>query len=290
MTTILVTGATGTVGSEIVRRLAGRPGVRVLAATRTTSAPAEGVEAVAFDYTNADTMAAALRGVDRLFLLAPNLPDQVGASTRLVELAAVARVKHVVKLSALGCDEEPTIAFGRAHRDVERRIMASGLGFTFLRPNNFMNNFLGLRHDLFAPNGRGEIRLPWGEAACSFVAAADIAAVAAAALTEEGHEGKTYDLTGPEALRLAEVAEIIAAASGRPIRYVDLSPEEMRRELSAGRMPPPLVEAVLELHALGKAGRAAAVTSTIAEVIGRPATTFRAFAAAHATTWKEKTS
>jgi uncharacterized protein YbjT (DUF2867 family) len=275
--TIMVTGATGTIGSRVVRELAGYPDVVVRAATR--GGP------VAFDFHDRRLMASALAGVDVAFLLVPNLPDQVAASTAFVELAEAAGVRRVVKLSALRCDEEPTIAFGRAHRDVERVLAASKLAWTNLRPNNFMDNFLGDRHGSFAPDRDGAIALPFGAASCSFVAAADIAAVAARVLVDDRHAGATYDLTGPAALRLDEAAVAIAAATGRAIRYVDTPEPAVRARLAASRMPPPVVDAVMELYALGKAGRGALVTSTVADLLGRPAATFSEFAREHAASW-----
>jgi uncharacterized protein YbjT (DUF2867 family) len=284
MTTILVTGATGTVGTGVVRMLGDRGGITVRAGVR---APGQfrafgRVVPVAFDYEKPELMKSALDGTDALFLLAPSLRDQVGASARLIELAKAAGVKRVVKLSALGCDQEPTISFGRAHRDVERILASSGLAWTALRPNNFMENFLGKRHGSFAPNPRGEIALPWGDAACSFISAEDIARVAARVLTTDGHDGKAYDLTGPEAVTIARAAELMSSAAGRTIRYVDVAPELARKFMLEAHLPPPLVDAVLELHALGKSGRAAKVTQTVEELTGVPACAFADFTKAHA--------
>jgi uncharacterized protein YbjT (DUF2867 family) len=267
--TLLVTGATGTVGSQVLRALAERNDVTVRAPGRDE-----------LDFTRPETFAPALRGVDRVFLLAPAMADQVGASARFLDACRTAGVAHVVKLSALGCDDEPTIAFGRAHRDVEQLLAASGMAWTCLRPNNFMDNFLGARHGAFAPDADGTIALPWGDAACSFIAAADIGAVTARVLAEAGHAGRVYELTGGEALGLAAIAGILSEASGRAIRYVDTPEPAVRARLLAAHMPPPMVAGVLELHALGKAGRAAKVTPTVAALLGRPPTTFAAFARA----------
>ncbi len=285
MKTILVTGATGTVGSKVVKELA-RHDVIVRAAVRkvTTEARAA-VVPVEFDYEKNDTMSSALRGVDTAFLLAPSIRDQVGASARFIELAKAVGVKRIVKLSALGCDEEPTISFGRAHRDVERLLGSSGMEWTALRPNNFMDNFLGDRHGTFAPNQSGEIALPWGSAACSFIAADDIARVAAVVLATGGHHDERYDLTGPAAVSLAQAAEVIASVARRPIRYVDTPEADVRQRMLALHMPPPMVEAVLELHALGRAGRAAVVTKTVEEITGHPARSFSEFAKEHAQAW-----
>lgn len=290
MTTILVTGATGTVGSKVVALLARREGVTVRAAARSRSKAEEleraSVVPVELDYEMPDLVARALEGASSVFFLAPSLPDQVGASARFFDLARAAGVKHVVKLSAFQCDVEPTIAFGRAHRDAERLLASSGLAWTALRPNNFMDNFLGVRHGVFAPDAHGEIALPWGDGACSFIAAEDIAAAAACVLTSEGHAGKAYELTGPEALRLGQVADLLASASGRRIRYVDVPDDVTRRKMLDARMPPQMADGVMELHVMGKTGRSALVTSAVEDLTGRPARTFADFARANAAAWR----
>jgi uncharacterized protein YbjT (DUF2867 family) len=292
MRTILITGATGTVGSKVVKRLAGSSQITVRAACRSAASAEElrrlNVTPVDFDFEKPDLVAAALRGVDKLFMVVPAIRDQVGVSTRFLELARAAGVTHVVKQSALECDKEPTIAFGRAHRDVERVLTTSQLAWTFLRPNNFMDNFLGIRHGAFAPDETRAIRLPWGTGACSFIAADDIAAVAAKVLVEDGHAGKTYELTGPEALRIDQVAELMASATGLPFNYVNVPEEVARRAMLEIRLPPPLIDGVLELHALGRAGRAAVITSAVAEVTGAPARGFAAFAEAAAASWRTR--
>jgi uncharacterized protein YbjT (DUF2867 family) len=287
---ILVTGSTGTVGAKLVRALASRPDAQVRAAVRAPAGQVASESSRELDFTRAETFAPALRGVDKVFLLAPSIADPVGASARFIEAARDAGVTHIVKLSGLGCDDEPSIAFGRMHLAIERLLAASGIAWTSLRSNNFMDNFLGERHGpAFAPRPDGTIALPWGSAACSYIAASDIAAVAAHVLCDRGdHAGRAYDLTGPEALRLDEVAAHLTAVSGRTFRYVDTPEEEVRSGLIAAHLPPPVVAAVLELHAIGKAGRTARVSSAVPDLLGRPATSFAAFANEHSTSWRTR--
>lgn len=285
-TTILVTGSTGTIGSQLVAALAGAPNVQVRA-TRRVGAKDRGTVAanvtpVDFDYDQPALMAAALAGVDKLFLLTPFTENQVELGKRLVDAAAEAGVRHIVKLSAIGCELEPGIQLGRWHRSIERHVEASKVAWTFLRPNNFFENFI----NYYPPGTDGNIYLPWGNAACSFMAAADIAAVAARALTTPGHEGKAYVLTGPEAITIAQAASEIAKVSGRKVAYVDV-PEAAAQEAMLGAgMPAWMVTAMIELHAIDKAGYAAEVTGTFSELVGRPATTFRTFAEQRASAWR----
>jgi len=290
-TTILVTGATGTVGRELVRALADRPEIEIRGAVRALPGKLASARAtpVELDFARPDPFAAALRGVTKVFLLAPSMADPVGALARFIDGARAAGVSHVVQLSGLGCDEEPAIAFGRMHVAIERALAASGIAWTSLRPNNFMDNFLGERHGVFAPTPDGTIALPWGNAACSFIAAADIAAVAAHVLCDAAsHAGRAYDLTGPAALRLDEVAALMTEASGRTFRYVDTPEHAVRATLLAAHMPPPVVAGVLELHAIGKAGRTARASSALADLLGRPAISFARFARDHASTWRTR--
>jgi uncharacterized protein YbjT (DUF2867 family) len=288
--TILVTGATGTTGSEVVRELAQLAGVEVRAGVR-ASREAAGLKSarvapVDFDYEQPAVMASALRGVDRVFLLTPFVPNQVEITARFLGLAKAAGVKHVVKLSVLGAELEPGIMASRAHRAVEKLLESSGMAWTFLRPNNFMENFIGARHQVFAPDAEGNIRLPWGAGACSFIAVRDIAAVAALALTREGHAGRAHLLTGSEALTIRQVAEILTSETGRAIRYVDIPEATARDGMLAGGAPAPMVEGVLELHAFDKAGGGAITSSNVQDLLGRAPISFRDFAREHAAKWR----
>jgi uncharacterized protein YbjT (DUF2867 family) len=289
-TTVLVTGATGTIGSKVLKALASMPtaDVHVRAAARSaaksslSSVPrAANVTPVDFDFDDVEKMKAALAGVERAFLLPPSVDDQVLVTSRFVDLAKAAGVKHIVKLSAFGCEVEPGIRLGRAHREVEKHVEASGMAWTFLRPNNFMENFI----NYYPPDAEGNIYLPWGAGACSFIAAEDVGAAAAHALTEDGHAGKAYTLTGPEALTVSKVAEILSAATGRAIQYVDVTEEAARTAMLGAKMPAERVTAMMELHAIDKAGYAAVVTSAVKEILGHPAKPFAAFAREHAARW-----
>ena len=159
----------------------------------------------------------------------------------------------------------------------EQHIHESGLAFTFLRPNSFMQNFI-----TYFPPRNGAIYLPWGNGTASFVDTRDIASVAANAVTSDGHQGKIYTLTGPATLGIAEVARILSEVTGREFKYVDV-PEAAARDgmLQAG-VPQWQVDLVMELHAVNKQNRWNAVTSDVEKVTGIPPTDFAQFARDHA--------
>jgi uncharacterized protein YbjT (DUF2867 family) len=283
--TVLVTGATGTIGSQVVAALADLPGVSVRAAVRGEKrvSGANNVSSVDFDYDNPDTLKRAVEGANKVFLLTPFAPNQVELAARLLEFAKGAGVQHIVKLSAIGCEHEPGIQLGRWHRAVEKLVEASGMAFTFLRPNNFLENFI----NYYRAQPDGAIYLPWGSAGCSFIAGADIAAVAKLALTTAGHEGQAYELTGPAALTIGRAAEILSEVSGRKIHYVDVPEEAARAGMLAAGMPGWMTEAMMELHAIDKAGYAAAVSPVAERLLGRAPMSFEVFARENAAAWKE---
>jgi len=229
-----------------------------------------------FDFEDTSSFPGALEGVEKVFLLPPLMPNQVDVANAFVDAAKRAGVRHIVKLSAIGADASPPYTFGKWHAANEQHIRESGLAFTFLRPNSFMQNFI-----TYFPPRDGTIYLPWGNGKASFVDVRDIAAVAAEALTSDGHEGKTYTLTGPAALGIAEVASILSETAGREINYIDV-PESAARDgmLQAG-LPQWQVEPLLELHATNKQNRWTAVTSDVEKVTGTPPIDFAQFARDH---------
>jgi uncharacterized protein YbjT (DUF2867 family) len=276
---VLVTGATGTIGRDIAKRLS-EGGVSVRAGVRDQAKAKKELPDIAlvpFDFENEKMFSAALEGVEKVFLLPPLLPNQLELMNRFVDAAKRAGVGHIVKLSAIGIDDETEPTAIKWHGASERHIRESGVAFTFLRPNSFMQNFI-----TYFPPRNGAIYLPWGNGTASFVDTRDIANVAAKALTSDGHGGRIYTLTGPATLGIAEVALILSEVAGREFKYVDV-PEAAARDgmLQAG-VPPWQVELVMELHAVNKQNRWSAVTSDIEKVTGTPPTDFAQFARDHA--------
>jgi uncharacterized protein YbjT (DUF2867 family) len=276
---ILVTGSTGNVGGRLLAHLEGR---EVRAATRDPARLPAGTHAVRFDLDDATTFAPALDGVSRVFLVArPGDDHPERTAFPLVDEMRRQGVEHVVDLSAMGVEGREDIGLRR----VERHIEDSGLAFTHLRPNWFMQIFSTMPL-LAGIRASGSIRVPAAGARISFVDAADVAAVAAAALTGDRHLNRAYTLTGPEPLAHSDVAGLISAASGREVGYEPISDEETRKALGAAGMPPQRIERLLGFYALVRAGLCETVSANIERVLGRPAATFEDFASREAPTWR----
>jgi len=279
MNPTLVTGATGRVGRLVVAELLAA-GVPVRALTRRPSAaelPAA-VDVFAGDLAAPESLDAALQGVSAVFLLWTAPPGTVGAVVE--RLAACTR--RVVFLSSPHQTPHPFFqqpnASAALHAGIEQAIANAGLAATMIRPGMFASN-ARFWWAASIRNG-GIVRWPYAAAETAPIDERDIAAVAARALLEDVHEGGDYVVTGPESLSQAQQIGIIADAIGRPIRFEELSPDEFRRE-TEGRWPPAVVNMLL--NAWGAAiGQPALVTSTVEDVVGTPARTFRQWATDHA--------
>lgn len=268
----LVTGATGNVGAALVSALAqaGTP-VRALVRRPDTELP-EGAEAAVGDLNHPAGLDDALKGVEGIFLLS-GYDDMPGMLAR----ARAAGVRRIVLLSGGSAAlENLDNAVSRYMTLAERAVRASGLDWTFLRPRAFMSNTLRWLPQLQAGD---TIRAQFPDVAAACVDPADIAAVAAVVLAG-GHEGRAYNLTGPEAQRPAELIAVLAEVLGRDLKCVELSNAETRAELEA-TMPSQYVEAFWNFYAEGTLDEAT-VHPDVQQVTGRPAGTFAAWATAHA--------
>ncbi len=281
---ILVIGATGTVGSEVLRLLRGRDGIHIRAAvrdkTKSAALAGPGVDLVLFDYDKPETYAPACQGIDSIFIVAPFNPNGVAQSQAFLRTAGESGVTHVTKLSVIGSVRNITV--GKWHAAIDDALKKSGMAWTLLCPGGFMQNFI----ETSAPQLDGGMYFPAGNAKACFIDTRDIAAIAVKALTEPGHEGKEYTLTGPEDLSYAEVAAIIGEVSGRQIRYIDVPEDAARQGMLAAHLPEWLVDVILELNAWSKNGGASEITTTVEDILGRPAHTFREFARDYADHWK----
>jgi uncharacterized protein YbjT (DUF2867 family) len=287
-TTVLVTGATGKTGRRLTPELRQR-GITVRAASRIPTAAREGVQPVHFDWFDETTYRPALADTAAVYLVSPGPADSgtdpVAQVEKFLQSAAGLGVSKAVLLSSFGVDQAP---FDSPLRRVELAVTGAGLPHTILRPAAFMQNFSENHWSAAARTIReqGKLVMPFGEHPVSYVSAGDIAGVAAAALTEDGHAGKGYTLTGPEALTLTQVAAHISAAAGRHVPYADPGPDVLRLALLDAGLPAAAADYISQAYAYAvTSGAMTAVTSDVPDVTGRPATTFEDFAAGAAGAW-----
>lgn len=280
---ILVTGATGSNGTEIVKRLASR-NVQVRAMVRSRERASEivapNVEVVEGDFDLPATLVDALAGVERAFLLTNSSERAEAQQIAFIDAARQSGVAHIVKLSQFGADATSTGRFQRYHAAVEAALQASGIAYTFLRPNLFMQGLLNFRSTIATQNA---FYAAASDAKVSAVDVRDIAEVAVAALTAAGHEGKIYELTGSQALTHTEMAERLSSVLGRRIIFVDTSPEAMHDSLLSVGFPVWQADGLLEEYALYRRNEAAAVTSGIHDALGKEPRNFKTFARDYAT-------
>ncbi len=277
---ILVTGASGTVGSEVVKAL-GKTGAKVRAGfrTRAQNIPS-GVESVALDFDSPETVAAALMGVETVFLLS----NMVEPEKKVVDEAKRAGVKRIVKLSVNGAADE-AYTFARWHRGVEKHIEKSGLAWTHLRPSGFMQNFFNYMGDTIRKQS-AFYTSTGTKGSGAHIDARDIGAAAARVLTGTGHEGKAYELTGSRAIHYDEAAQILSQAVGREIKHVAIPPEAFKQAAMGMGMPEVYVDALVDLDRAYATGRLNVVTPNVKQLTGRDPIPFEQFAKDYADKFK----
>jgi uncharacterized protein YbjT (DUF2867 family) len=273
--TVLVTGATGRVGGQVVRQLVDT-GVAVRALVRDPGAavlPA-GVDRVQGDLADADSLTTALKGVDTVFLVFPTMRADDAAPSVIDAMAR--HTGRIVYLSTAGADEHTDGILG-SHGRMERLVETSGMDWTFLRPRGFAANTL-----MWADQIRAGDTVRWihGAATRSLIHEHDIASVAVRALTEDGHGAARYHLTGPARLTQVEQVTTIGEVIGRPLRFEEVPPEVARREFFSD-LPRAFADSILAGHA-AMVREPEPVTTTVADLTGTPARTFRQWAEDHA--------
>ena len=277
---ILVSGASGTIGRELVAELA-RRGAKVRAMSRNpgpVSFPS-GVETMAADLGDPATLDAALLGVERVFVLASG-PDRLARERNLVAAAKRAGAARLVKLSALTVEDDTAgdIITGW-HRAAEHEVTGSGVSWTILRPGAFMSNALVwagmIRH-------QGRVFAPFAHVRTAAVDPADVAGCAAAALLDDGHHGQVYSLTGPELISSADQVRLLGEVLGREISLTEIPPEAAHQRMVEAGAPAQIADAVLATAAACGAGPGALVTPAVAQLTGHPPRPFRDWASRHA--------
>jgi uncharacterized protein YbjT (DUF2867 family) len=278
---ILVTGGTGSIGGELLRLLS-QAGVatRALARNPQKGQKLPGITWVAGDLAKPETLPAAFEGAQKLFLATSYYEDMIDLQHNAIVAARTAGVTHVVKVSAFAASGHSRAPIGRWHYQVEQELQDSGMGWTILRPHHFMQNLLAQAEYVAK---QGVVYSASGDGKIPYLDPRDIAAVAFVTLTQPGHLGKKYVLTGGEALSYRQAAEIISATIGKPVRFVDESPEQARERRVREGLPPAVIESALAISAYQRAGgKTVTITSTIADLTGRPPRTVADFIREHA--------
>ena len=275
---ICVNGASGTVSSELIKELESAKvpfRAAYFSKKKAEAARAKGIDAVIMDYNRLEMLRAAFQGCDKLFLLGPNALNQTQLELNAVEAAKAVGVRHIVKQSVMGADEE-AFSLALVHRPVEKAIESSGMAWTFLRPNSFMQNVVTFMGETI--KAEAAFYSASGKAKVSHVDVRDIAAVAVKALTEPNHEGRIYTLSGPEALTYDELADELSKVLRRQISHVSLSPSDLKNGMLAEGMPEEIADRMLDLERYFCEDRASFITNHIKQVTGRDPRRFAQYA------------
>jgi len=278
---ILITGATGNNGREIVRLLSSR-GINARAMVRNLDKIQDlpGIEWVSGSFDDEDSMITAMNGINKVFLVMPVDPKNVGWVKTVLSVAKKAGVKHIVKFSGFGASMDSPSEIIRMHAESDELVKKSGLNYTLLQPNSFFQNILASIPTIQA---QGSFYLPMKDGSQSLIDVRDIAEVAVEVLTKQGHENKTYKLSGPEALNFHQVAEILSDVLGKPVQYIDVPPEAAKQSMQDMGMPEWLAGALVEILSLFGEGHHNEITSTVEDITGHAPRSFNSFVEDHKT-------
>ena len=273
---ILITGASGTVGKAVLAQVSrSRKKHRAMYRSKQEAAKAPaGTEAVTADFADKASLAPALRGVESVYLVCSPIPDLVQLEGNVIEASEAAGVRRIVLNSAMGAGDYAK-SFPSWHRRVEHQLKATKMAYCILRPNSFLQNVV----TYFAPSIRAQSVFygSMGNARTSYLDVRDIAAVVDKALLGGEHDGKTYELNGPEPLTYAEVADKISRQAGIAAKYVDIPVEAQRRAMLDQGMPEWQVTALLELQEYYTGGKGGTVDGLLEKLLGRSPITMNQF-------------
>jgi uncharacterized protein YbjT (DUF2867 family) len=273
---ILITGATGTVGSALVQQLIeSRQPVRVFTRDKRKVTHLERwVECAEGDLNKPETILPAMQGIEQTFLVTASTQQDM----HVIEAARQSGIRHIVKLSTIEAGHEPMIGHGKYHREREDLIRASGLDWTFLRPTMFMSTALGWSDTISRQN---KVVYPGGEGKVGVIDPWDIAAVAAAVLTNRGHEGQEYALTGPELLSIGDMVQILGRLLDKPIQYQDMDDGAAGAMMRHAKLPEYAIEGLLSAFAGVRAGRFAYLTDAVVNITGHKPRNFETWCREH---------
>ncbi|MCA6229375.1 MAG: SDR family oxidoreductase [Phenylobacterium sp.] len=280
---ILVTGAAGNIGAEIVKRLQARKADFAVMTHASGGAPA-GAGETQGDFLDPASLRRAFEGVDTLFLLFPLVPEMPRMAANAVAAAKAAGVRHIVRSSGAGADAASPVAIAKVHGEIDALIRNSGIPFTLLLPTSFMQNLVNFYG---AAIRDGALYAPRGDGATAVIDVRDIADVAVEVLTHPAaHAGQSYTLTGPENLTDAQMVSAIARQIGRDVRYVDVPEAAAVDSLTRMGSPPQVIEWLMSLNHVIKQGWAAGVSPVVETITGRPPRNLADFVRENAAAWK----
>lgn len=274
---ILIIGGTGTLGREVVRLLSASGGhnLRLLVRdpAKAASLASTSVEIISGGIADANSLGRAMRNVERVFVIPPNIRDQAEVEGCIYRTARRIGVQHIVKLSTVKAEVNSTCRFFKEHAIGEGYLKGSGVGFTILRPNSFMQNLLWFAQEI---KSRSTLSLPMGDAKTTPVDIRDVAAVAASVLLGQTHDGVTYNITGPEEFSFAEIARELSIAIGKEVQYCNVAPEEFTNMLILSGVPSCYARAVAAAWGVAREGRPT-ITNVVLKVAKKKPITFEQF-------------
>lgn len=274
---VLVTGATGGIGKELCRLLA-QSHIPARAMCRSQEQLAQftriGLEAVQGDFGHADQIRKAMYGCQQLFLLTPPVPQQAEWERLTIDLAVETGIERIIRVSAADANLTTRVPWAKAHAEADHHLRSKPIDWTILRPVAFMQNFFESAHSI----AQGVLPHITGEGQLSYIDSRDIAAVARQLLTQQGHQGAVYYLTGPDSLSAGDIAVCLTEALGHPVREVKLAVSAMREQLKSGGLSDWLINAMIEQFALVAGGYDIDTTEEVKRLTGQPARTFAQFA------------
>ncbi|MCB9478076.1 MAG: SDR family oxidoreductase [Deltaproteobacteria bacterium] len=283
---ILVIGATGTVGREVVKQLQER-GAEFKAMVRDLDkghAALPGVKMVPGDCADPTSLIPAMADVNKVFLLTAADPNMVAWHKNVIDAAKADGVAHIVRLSALGADASAELNLAKWHGEADEYLENSKVPYTILLPHYFMDNFANFSGETIRT--QKTVYAPMRDGAISMVAVKDIAAVAVTALVQDGHSNQRYALTGPEALDFDQAAQILSEEIGEEITYQDVPGEAAYQAMVDGGVPDWLADGLVKLYAYFATGQAAQVSPVVEKITGRPGTAFRQYVQDHLNAFK----